>query len=98
MKSKKVDLEKQNSESKVSADAVVFVEIDEEITTIFDRIKKIKNADVYLVVPERSILLQNIINLKILKRKVSEVEKDLNLITTDEIGIGFANEIGLSVI
>ncbi len=97
MKSKKVDLEKQNNESKVSADAVVFVEIDEEITTIFDRIKNIKNAEVYIVVPERSILLQNIINLKILKRKVTEIEKELNLITTDEIGIGFANEIGLSV-
>ena len=53
----------------ISAKKVVYIEIDDEVTSVYDRIKNLKIKHIYLVVPRRSVLFQSIVNLKILKRK-----------------------------
>ena len=76
---------------------VVYVEIDEEITSIYDRIKKSKQKEIFLVVPRKAILFQSVVNLRILNSKLGGEGKKLVLITTDRMGRHLAEQIGISV-
>ncbi len=89
--------EAKGKKTKTITKKVVYIEIDDEITAIYDRIKNLKMKNVYLVVPKRAILFQSIVNLKILKRKIEDMEKNIFIITNDQNGIHLASKIGLAV-
>lgn len=76
----------------ISKRKVLYVDLDEEITTLFERIERLPYREVYLVVPERAILFQSAVNLTLLKSKVEGLEKTLSLITSDPIGIKLAHQ------
>jgi hypothetical protein len=76
---------------------IIYVEIDEEVTSIYDRVKRVKQKDIFLVVPRKAILFQSVVNLRILKSKMEKDEKVLHLITTDRVGRHLADQIGLAV-
>jgi len=76
---------------------IIFIEIDEEITTIFEKLKPLKIKNIYLVVPKRALLFQSIINLKILKRKAEDLHLNVSIITQDLNGISLATRIGIKV-
>jgi hypothetical protein len=76
---------------------VVYVEIDEEITSIYDRVKKSKQKEIFLVVPRKAILFQSVVNLRILNSKLGGEGKKLVLITTDRMGRHLAEQIGIQV-
>lgn len=76
----------------ISKRKVLYVDLDEEITTLFERIERLPYREVYLVVPERAILFQSAVNLTLLKTKVEGLEKTLSLITSDSIGIKLAHQ------
>ncbi len=82
---------------KRSVKKVLYIEIDDEVTAIFDRLKQLKMKNVYLVVPKRAMLFQSIVNLKILKRKAEDLEKNIYIITNDQNGLHLAKQIGLIV-
>ena len=77
---------------------IIYVEIDEEITSVFDRIKNIQKKEILLVVPRKAILFQSVVNLKILKDKLLKKGKELVIVTTDRNGQHLANKIGLQVL
>ena len=85
------------SVKKVSKKKIVFVGIDEELSTVFDRVSKLPYKEVYLVVPKRAVLLQSIVNLKILKQKFEDAEKSLFLITSDPSGMKLAHQAEIKV-
>lgn len=76
---------------------VIYAEIDEEITSIFEKIQKCQSRKLFVVIPKRSILFQSLINVKILKRKVLDAGKEMSFVTTDENGAYFAAEAGIPV-
>lgn len=76
---------------------VIYIEIDDEITAIYDRLKQMKLKNLYLVVPKRAVLFQSIVNLKILKRKAEDLGKNVYIVTNDQNGIHLAGKIGLPV-
>ncbi len=76
---------------------VFYIEIDEEITSIYDRVKRAKQKEIYLVVPRKAILFQSVVNLKILKSKLEGDGRNLSLVTTDRMGRHLAEQIGLKV-
>jgi hypothetical protein len=84
------DHTEDNSAKKVSKKKIIFVQIDEEITGIFERVQKLPYKEVYLVVPKRAALLQSVVNLKILKQKFDEIDKTLAIITNDQNGMKLA--------
>ncbi|MEK7529056.1 MAG: hypothetical protein AAB592_04785 [Patescibacteria group bacterium] len=96
--------EKESKEPKKNSQHVIYVEIDDEITSIFDRIKKLpRNAEakkILLVVPRRAILLQSVVNLRILKKKLESKENPprLVIVTNDKSGILLATQAGIEVI
>ena len=76
---------------------IIHIEIDEEITSIYDRIKKLKQKTIYLVVPQKAIIFQSVVNLKILKNKLKKLNKKLILITTDRTGRHLAEGVNIEV-
>lgn len=82
---------------KVSKKKMIFVQIDEELTSIFERISPLPYKEIYLVVPRRAVLLQSVVNLKILKQKMEEVEKTMSIITNDVNGMKLALQAEIKV-
>ena len=89
--------EKVDKSQVISAKKVVYIEIDDEVTSVYDRVRNLKIKHIYLVVPRRAVLFQSIVNLKILKRKADDSGKSLYIITNDKNGIYLAQQVGLSV-
>ncbi|HAU39817.1 MAG: hypothetical protein UV80_C0002G0139 [Candidatus Peregrinibacteria bacterium GW2011_GWF2_43_17] len=96
-KNKNKEQSEETPAKKVAKKKVVYIELDEEITSVYDRVKKLQFNDIYLVVPERAVLLQSVVNLKILKRKFSDMEKVVFIITTDPVGTKLALQAGIKV-
>lgn len=76
---------------------ILYIDIDDEITQVYDRMKNLKIRDIYIVVPARAVLFQSVVNLKILKRKAIDLDKNISIITNDRIGIHLANQAGITV-
>jgi len=74
-----------------------YIDLEEEISSVIDRLNKSMSADNYFVVPKRAIFLQSIVNLKLLKREADKVGKNVVIITQDEIGASMAQRSGLEV-
>ncbi|MFA6305976.1 MAG: hypothetical protein WC651_04635 [Candidatus Gracilibacteria bacterium] len=81
----------------ISKKKVLYADIDDEITTLYDKIRPLKMKQIYIVIPQRAILFQSAVNLKILKRKMEDDGKSLYLITNDKNGIYMAAQIGIPV-
>jgi len=81
----------------ISKKKVLFTEIDDEITGIYDKLKKYKMRNIYIVVPKRAILFQSIVNLRILKRKSEDLGKTIYIITNDQNGMQLAERAGFTV-
>ncbi|MEK7171519.1 MAG: hypothetical protein AAB739_01285 [Patescibacteria group bacterium] len=89
----------KNAEPEVfKPEKIVYIEIDEEITHVFDKIKRLPVKNIAIVIPRRAIVLQSIINLKILKKKFDETGKKILIITTDPSGLQLCEKAGISAI
>ncbi len=90
--------EKKSKKTEViSKKKVIYVEIDDELTDIYDKITSIRAKHIYIVLPKRAIFFQSIVNLKILKRKADDGSKTLYFITNDKNGIHLAKQVGIEV-
>lgn len=75
----------------------IYLETDDEITSVIDKIKKTNSTNVDVIVPNRATLIQSIVNLKLLKRQSDFLEKKLTLFINDEKGINLATKAGLKI-
>lgn len=75
----------------------LYLEPDEEITSVIDRLKEIDDDEVAIVVPKRAGLLQSIVNLKLLRYQAEQQKKRISLVTTDKTGRNLASAVGLTV-
>ncbi|OGI31901.1 MAG: hypothetical protein A2489_00065 [Candidatus Moranbacteria bacterium RIFOXYC12_FULL_36_13] len=74
-----------------------YIDIDEEITSIVERLKKARTNEVVIVVPKRALLIQSIVNLKILKKEADENEIQLMIVTQDRLGKVLIEKAGIFV-
>lgn len=77
---------------------VYYIDIDEEITSIIDRLRKSKAREVYFVVPQRSLVLQSTVSLKLLKREANKLGKQISVVTQDPEGKMRAEKSGIYVL
>ncbi len=73
----------------------VYVDTDEEIIEIINKIRKEEVADIFLVIPKNSLLTQGIINLKLLKKEVAKMNKNIILVTSDQTSKKIIERVGL---
>jgi len=76
---------------------IIYVDVDEEVTSLFDRIRNLRKKEILLVIPRKAVLFQSGVNLKILKSKMEAKGKRLIVVTSDRNGIHLAEKIGLGV-
>ncbi len=80
------------------AEQLIYLEANDSITEAMARLKRAKSEDVVLVVPQRALLFQSQINLKILKRQADLLGKRVSLVSRDEVGRNFASQAGFKVL
>lgn len=75
----------------------VYVDVDDEITAIIDKVAGSKHKIVALVLPKRATVLQSIVNMKLLKRSGDAQKKKLVLITSETSLLPLAGAVKLHV-
>jgi len=73
----------------------IYLNADDEINFIIDKIKKCEAKEITLIIPENAMILQDLINLKVLRMNAKELEKDISIVTIDDDDyFGTGNKIG----
>jgi hypothetical protein len=75
----------------------IYIDAEDEITAIIDKVRGSQAKIVALVLPKRSQTLQSIVNLKLLKRTAAQAKKNLVLITSDPNLLPIAGAVGMLV-
>ncbi len=75
----------------------VYIDIDDEITAIIEKVKASPEKIVALVLPKRATVLQSVVNMKLLKKSAHSAKKSLVLITSEVGLLPLASAIGLHV-
>lgn len=75
----------------------IYVDVDDEITGIIDKVEATRQKVVALVLPKRATMLQSIVNMRLLKRSADNAGKNVVLITAEEALLPLAGAAGLHV-
>ncbi|PIZ62790.1 hypothetical protein COY17_01870 [Candidatus Saccharibacteria bacterium CG_4_10_14_0_2_um_filter_52_9] len=75
----------------------IYIDIDDEITGIIDKLGTSKGKVVALVLPKRASVFQSIVNMKLLKRAADNADKHLVLITSEAGLMPLAGAAGVHV-
>jgi hypothetical protein len=65
------------------AKGTVYIEADDEITTVIDKVLSAKEDIVAVVLPKRASVFQSVVNLKLLKKASEEAKKRVVLISSE---------------
>ncbi len=76
---------------------VVYIDIEDDITSIIDKVKTASSSIVALVPPKRIGALQSVVNLKLLNRAAEGAKKRIVLITNDTALTALAAGISIPV-
>lgn len=76
---------------------VLYLETEEEITSVIEKLKNVRDSDVVLVVPKRSNLTQSMVNLKLLRKHSLMSGKDVSLVASDPVALNLASRAGFRV-
>lgn len=76
---------------------VIYVDPTDEITGIIEKVQSSSGKVIALVLPKRATVFQSIVNMKLLKRSVGGVAKNLVLITSEPSILPLAGAVGLHV-
>ncbi len=79
------------------AKKTIYVDVDDEITGIIDKVLTSKESIVALVLPKRATMLQSIVNMKLLKRAAVQNDKNVVLITSESTLMPLAGAASLHV-
>lgn len=93
-KSAKVANEPQ---SQLRGRGLVYIDTDDDVTSIVGKIKNCKDAVVALVPPKRVGVLQSVVNLKLLQRAAKTAGKRLAIVTTDSALVNLASGLTIPV-
>lgn len=75
----------------------IYIDADDEITAIVDKVGGSGERIVALVLPKRAAVLQSIVNMKLLKRTAETANKHVVLITSETGLLPLAGAVGLHV-
>lgn len=75
----------------------IYIDIDDEITTIIDKVRGSEAKIVALVLPKRATVFQSVVNMKLLKRSAEAAKKHVVLVTTESSLMPLATAVGLHV-
>lgn len=84
-----------NSTQSVQSKETIYIDVDDEITSIIEKVRASKSTIVALVLPKRASMLQSVVNMRLLKRAADSTSKNLVLVTTEASLLPLAGAVGL---
>jgi hypothetical protein len=75
----------------------LYIDIDEEISQVIEKVTELKARQVLIVVPKGAELFSNTINLRLLKEKIEKDDKQLLIFTHDQKGRSMIEKVGLKL-
>jgi len=75
---------------------IIYIKQDEEITSIVDRLIKAAASELFLVIPKNSAIALSLVNLRLLKREVDNLNKKITIVTQDEALGRLAKKVGFA--
>lgn len=90
-------MSKIKSLNTTTAKETIYIDVDDEITNIIEKVRSSKAGIVALVLPKRAATLQSLVNMKLLKRSAEQSGKNLVLVTTEKNLLPLAGVAGLHV-
>jgi hypothetical protein len=75
----------------------IYIDIDDEITSVIEKVNDSKSKILALVLPKRAAVLQSTVNMRLLKRAAKESNKSVVLITSETALLPLAGVVGLHV-
>ena len=87
----------EKKSSKKPGKETVYIDLDDEITSIIDKVENTGEKVVALVLPKRAAELQSIVNMRLLKRAAQSASKNIVLITNDPAILPLAGATQLHV-
>ncbi len=75
----------------------IYLDVDDEITAVIDKVEAAKQKIVALVLPKRATTFQSIVNMRLLKRSADKAGKNVVLITGEGALLPLAGAAGLHV-
>lgn len=72
---------------------IIYLEPDEDITSVINRIRKSDEDGVILAIPRGGTIGQSAVNLKLLVRNATTLEKSIGLVTNDKITQNLASRL-----
>jgi hypothetical protein len=73
----------------------LYLEPDEEITSVIDKINDAGHQNLGLVVAKNSTIMQSLVNLKLLAKEAKDRQIEIAIITNNKIGQRLARQVGL---
>jgi hypothetical protein len=90
-------MSKIKSLSSTKSKETIYIDVDDEITNIIEKVRSSKADIVALVLPKRAATLQSLVNMKLLKKSAEQADKNLVLVTTEKNLLPLAGVAGLHV-
>jgi hypothetical protein len=84
------------SEANTAKDTI-YIDTEDEITAIIEKVRESNGKVVALVLPKRSSTMQSVVNLKLLQKTAKDAKKNLVLVTSDPNLLPLAGAVGLHV-
>ncbi len=75
----------------------IYIDVDDEITSIIEKLQDSDSKIIALVLPKRAAVLQSTVNMKLLKRAAQADKKNVVLITSEAALLPLAGAVGLHV-
>ena len=75
----------------------IYIDVDDEITAVINKVNSSKSKLVILVLPKRASVFHSSVNLKLLKNKAIKAEKNLVLVSSDANLLSLAGVVGINV-
>lgn len=75
----------------------IYLETDEEVTSVIEKIKKAKKSNIALVLPRNAVLGQSIVNLKLIYKQAALESKNVAIVSGDKVARNLAERVGFMV-
>lgn len=73
----------------------IYIDVDDEITTVIDKVQSSDKNIVALVLPKRPGAFQSVVNMKLLKKTADNTQKNVVLISKDKSLLPLAGAVGM---
>lgn len=75
----------------------IYLEVDEEVTSVIEKIKKSAKANIVLSLPRNAVLGQSVVNLKLVHKEAQSNSKEVAIVTSDKVTRNLAERVGFVV-